>query len=187
MPDFDDPNDETPGSSGDIDTPQRIDVEDDATLVLESQRAQAESALAEQKEKYLRLAAEFDNYRKRAVRERDSAGVSGQAVLIRGLMDVLDDIARFARLDPSTTDAPTVIAGAALIEQKTLKALAAVGLEVVDPVGQPFDPSLHEAISTAPATAPDEDNTVAHVYQVGYVLKGQLLRAARVVVKQWPG
>ena len=81
----------------------------------------------------------------------------------------------------------TVIAGAALVEQKLLKSLAGHGLEVVNPVGQPFDPNFHEAVSTVPAADAKEDNTIAQVYQVGYTLGGQLLRAARVVVKQWAG
>jgi len=57
----------------------------------------------------------------------------------------------------------------------------------VDPVGQPFDPAVQEAVVTAPAESPEEDHLVAQVFQVGYVFNGQLLRPARVVVKQWKG
>jgi molecular chaperone GrpE len=65
--------------------------------------------------------------------------------------------------------------------------LAAAGLEVIDPVDQAFDPALHEAIATEPALSPEDDHVVAQVYQPGYVFAGQLLRPARVVVKQWNG
>ena len=68
-----------------------------------------------------------------------------------------------------------------------LKALTAAGLEMVDPVNQSFDPKIHEAVATEPALSPEDDHVVARVYQVGYLFNGQLLRPARVVVKQWNG
>jgi molecular chaperone GrpE len=67
------------------------------------------------------------------------------------------------------------------------KMLAGVGLEVVDPINQTFDPTLHEAVATEPALSPEDDHVVARVFQVGYLFNGQLLRPARVVVKQWNG
>ena len=144
-----------------------------------------EAALVEQKEKYLRLAAEYDNFRKRAVRDRQEAELKGMGLLIRGLLDALDDLGRFAHVDPSTVDAGTVVQGAEMVEKKLLKSLAGHGLEIVNPVDQPFDPAVHEALTTVPAASEAEDHLVAQVYQVGYVFNGQLLRAARVVVKQW--
>jgi molecular chaperone GrpE len=141
--------------------------------------------LSEQRDKYLRLAAEYDNYRKRAIREREGAETHGRSIVVRGLLEALDDLARFAHLDAAKTDVGTVIAGAAMVEQKLLKSLSGHGLEVVNPVGEPFDPNFHEAVSTVPAANAKEDHTIAQVYQVGYTLAGQLLRPARVVVKQW--
>jgi molecular chaperone GrpE len=141
----------------------------------------------EQRDKFLRLAAEYDNFRKRATRERSEAGSRGQAELARQLIDPLDDLARFAHLDPSTVDASTVVEGAALVERKLLKSLGAVGLSVVNPVDETFDPNLHEAVATEPAASAEDDHVVARVFQVGYVFNGQLLRPARVVVKQWNG
>jgi molecular chaperone GrpE len=67
------------------------------------------------------------------------------------------------------------------------KTLAGHGLEIIDPVGRPFDPTLHEAVMTEPAVSAEEDHLVARTFQVGYVFNGQLLRPARVVVKQWNG
>ena len=142
-------------------------------------------ALKDQEDKYLRLAAEYDNFRKRSRKEKDEAGARGQAELAKALIDGLDDLSRFAHLDPASTDPAAIVQGALLVERKLLKALSSVGLEVVDPTGQPFDPAVHEAVSTEPATQQSEDHTVARVYQVGYVFKGQLLRPARVVVKQF--
>jgi molecular chaperone GrpE len=157
----------------------------DVALILETRRAQSEAAVNEQREKYLRLAAEFDNFRKRAAREREGAAQHGQSVVIRGLLEALDDLARFAHLDPWKTEIETVIDGARMVEQKLLKSLSGHGLELINPLGETFDPNFHEAVSTAPASSEDEDHTVSEVYQVGYVFKGLLLRPARVVVKQW--
>jgi molecular chaperone GrpE len=147
----------------------------------------AERALAEQQDKYLRLAAEYDNYRKRAVRERQEASVRGQAELLRSLLDALDDLTRFAHVDPAMTDTKTVVDGVAMVERKMLKALTAVGLEVINPVDQTFDPATMEAVATEPALSPEDDHVVAKAYQQGYRFNGQLLRPARVVVKQWNG
>jgi molecular chaperone GrpE len=162
------------GASGD-------DVLADGARVGESRE------LTEQREKYLRLAAEYDNYRKRSSRERSEAEARGQASLIKQLLDPLDDLSRFAHVDPSTVDAATITQGADMVERKLHKVLASVGLEAIDPVNQPFDPSLHEAVTTEPALSAEEDHLVSRVFQVGYRHNGQLLRPARVVVKQWNG
>ncbi|HET9776222.1 MAG TPA: nucleotide exchange factor GrpE [Gemmatimonadaceae bacterium] len=140
-----------------------------------------------ERERYLRLAAEYDNYRKRAARERTEAGARAQADLVRELIDALDDVARFAHVDPATTDATTVVQGVDMVEKKLLKALGNAGLEVINPVGETFDPAVQEAVATEPTSAREDDHVVSRVYQPGYVFKGQLLRPARVVVKQWNG
>ena len=146
-----------------------------------------ERELTLEKDKYLRLAAEFDNFRKRMMKERSEAEVRGQADLVRQILDPLDDIARFADLDPAVTDSSTVVQGVDMVEKKFDKQLRAAGLEPVNPVEQPFDPNVHEAVATEPAKSADLDNTVSQVYQVGYTFKGQLLRPARVVVRQHSG
>ena len=141
----------------------------------------------EQRDKHLRLAAEYDNFRKRAVRERQEAGWRAQGEMVRGLIDALDDLTRFAHVDPTTVDSATVVQGVDMVERKLLKSLAGHGLEVVDPLDHPFDPKVHEAVGTEPALSPEDDHMVGKVYQRGYVFNGQLLRPARVVVKQWNG
>jgi molecular chaperone GrpE len=143
--------------------------------------------IAAERERYLRLAAEYDNYRKRSTKERQDAGARAQADLVRQLVEALDDVARFAHVDPATTDAATVVQGVDMVEKKLMKALGAAGLEVINPVGETFDPALHEAVATEPTSAQEDDHVVARVYQPGYVFKSQLLRPARVVVKQWNG
>jgi molecular chaperone GrpE len=143
--------------------------------------------LNEQREKYLRLAAEYDNYRKRSMREKSEAEGRGQSALIKQLLDPLDDLSRFAHVDPATVDPATITQGADMVERKLRKVLSGVGVEVIDPANAPFDPSVHEAVSTEPAASADEDHVVSRVFQVGYRHNGQLLRPARVVVKQWNG
>jgi molecular chaperone GrpE len=141
----------------------------------------------EHRERYLRLAAEFDNHRRRTAKERSELGARAQADLVKHLIDAMDDLARFAHLDPATADASTVVQGVAMVEKKLIKALAGAGLQVVDPTDQAFDPALHEAVATEPAASRDQDARVARTYQLGYVFGGQLLRPARVVVRQFGG
>lgn len=147
----------------------------------------ADPGLTTESDKYLRLAAEYDNYRKRSAKERQDAGSRAQADLVRTLVEALDDVARFAHVDPATTDAGTIVQGVDMVEKKLLKALGSAGLEVINPVGETFDPALHEAVATEPTSAKEDDHVVSRVYQPGYVFKSQLLRPARVVVKQWNG
>jgi molecular chaperone GrpE len=74
-----------------------------------------------------------------------------------------------------------------MVEKKLLKTLGSLGLEVINPTDEAFDPMLHEAVMTEPALSPEDDHLVARVFQLGYMFNGQLLRPARVVVKQWNG
>jgi molecular chaperone GrpE len=143
--------------------------------------------LDEMKDRYLRLAAEYDNFRRRAQKERQEAGWRAQGELVRGLLDAIDDVTRFAHVSPDTMDARTVIDGVLLVEKKLFKSLAGHGFEIIDPTGQPFDPARHEAVSTAPASSAETDGQVAVTFQVGYVINGLVLRPARVVVTQWTG
>jgi molecular chaperone GrpE len=175
----------TAGRDGADTAPAGPDATD--TAPAEREVAALAAALAAQKDKYLRLLADYENFRKRVVRERLEAEQKGMGLLIKGILDTLDDLTRFAHLDPATTDTRTVVEGVALVERKLLKSLAGHGLEVLNPLDAPFDPAYHEALTTVPAASKEEDHLVAQVYQVGYVFNGTLLRPARVVVKQWQG
>lgn len=165
----------------------------DSAAEAQAARGATEAAASEpsetgtERDRYLRLAAEYDNYRKRSAKERQDAGSRAQADLVRTLVEALDDVARFAHIDPASTDAGTVVQGVDMVEKKLLKALGNAGLEVINPVGETFDPALHEAVATEPTSAREDDHVVSRVYQPGYLFKSQLLRPARVVVKQWNG
>src|SRR6266700_7656386 len=146
-----------------------------------------EGELADMKDKYLRLAAEYDNFKKRSVKERTDLWQRAQADLIQRLVDALDDLARFAHVDPAQTDAKTIHDGVDMVEGKGWKQLEALGVTRIDQVGVPFDPNLHEAVTTHPADHPAKDHTVGAVLQAGYQLGGALIRPARVTVLQWQG
>ena len=107
----------------------------------------SDSDVASEREKYLRLAAEYDNYRKRSAKERSDAGTRAQADLVRQLIEALDDVARFAHVDPATTDAATVVQGVDMVEKKLLKSLGSAGLEIINPVGEIGRASCRERVS----------------------------------------
>jgi molecular chaperone GrpE len=174
------------GASG-VDTGIDDRAESPAVADNDEQVSELQRELTLERDKYLRLAAEFDNFRKRTTRERAEAETRGQADLIRQMLEPLDDIARFAHLDPAVTECATVVQGVDMVEKKFDKTLRAAGLEPINPVNAPFDPSLHEAVATEPTDDSSLDHTVSQVYQIGYSFKGQLLRAARVVVRQHHG
>jgi molecular chaperone GrpE len=140
--------------------------------------------LAALRDRHLRLAAEFDNYRKRVERERADNIARAQAQVLERLLEPLDDLARIADFDPATTPSGALHEGAEMVEKKFMRAMEAVGVEPIDAEGKPFDPTIHEALTTVPTDNPEEDNTVAQVFQKGYRLKGVLLRPARVVVRK---
>jgi molecular chaperone GrpE len=140
-----------------------------------------ESQLEEVREKHLRLAAEFDNYRKRVARERAELTDRSQAALVSRLLDVLDDMDRLSG-DGGNATSDSLRHAIELVSRKLGKELSAAGLERIDPVGQPFDPSLHEAVSTVSPPTPAQDHMVSATFQAGYRFKGTLVRPARVQV-----
>ncbi len=140
-----------------------------------------EEQLREATDRHLRLAAEFDNFRKRVARERLELMDRAQAALVIKLLDVLDDIDRIVAIDPSTP-VPALLEATLLVDKKLRKELEAAGLERVDPQGAGFDPAWHEAVSAIPPERPEQDHTVAQTFQVGYRFRGNLVRPARVQV-----
>ena len=149
--------------------------------------ARLEAERDQLKDRYLRLAAEYENYKKRTTKERAEAWVRAQAELVTRLADALDDLSRFAHVDPATTDSQTLHEGVDLVERKMWKELAALGVTRIDATGGPFDPNVHEAVTTQPAATADEDHKVGQVLQAGYRLGETLLRPARVIVLTWQG
>ena len=143
--------------------------------------AKLEGDLAELKDRHLRLAAEFDNYRKRSSRERAELADRAQASFVAKLLDVLDDLERLMASDPSTP-LPTLREGLSAVDRKLWKELEEAGVERIDPVGTTFDPALHEAVSTVPSPDRSSDHLVSATFQPGYRFKGTLVRPARVQV-----
>ena len=139
------------------------------------------------KDRYLRLAADFENFRKRTTRERAEAWQRAQAELVSRLADALDDLSRFAHIDPAQIDSKTLHDGVDLVERKVWKELEGAGVTRIDQAGVPFDPNIHEAVTTQPATKAEDDHTVGQVVQPGYKMRDTLLRPARVMVLTWQG
>ena len=144
---------------------------------LESARQELDRTMGQ----FRRLAADFDNYRKRIERERVETYGRAQGDLVKRLLDVVDDFERIAAIDEETP----VVEGVRLVERKFLQLLQTAGLESVDAEGKAFDPATMEGLATVPTEDPAQDDHVADVFQKGYLFKGQLLRPARVRVKKF--
>ncbi|MEX2581759.1 MAG: nucleotide exchange factor GrpE [Gemmatimonadota bacterium] len=139
------------------------------------------------RDRYLRLAAEFDNFRKRTDRERLEGRDRSQAQLVEKLLEPLDDLQRVAQFAPESTTVDALLEGVRMVERKLVRALEGAGLEPLDAHGKRFDPEVHEALMMTPTEKPDEDETVGEVFQSGYRFRGSLLRPARVQVRQHGG
>lgn len=162
---------------------------DDATQALVEPPERAVKRLSEELERlrdqHLRLAADFDNFRKRTQRERAETWSRAQAAVVASILDALDDLGRVAGLDAASAQARDVLAGVELVQRKLVRELQSAGLERVGAAGERFDPNLHEAVATAPASSAEQDHLVADVHQAGYRFAGALLRPARVTVYVW--
>ncbi len=138
--------------------------------------------LALLRDQRVRLAADFDNYRKRTEDRLRTRWNHAQADLLARLLDPLDDLRRVGDCDPETATIESVVEGVGLVERKVARLLEEIGVEVVDPQGESFDPATMEAIMRVPTQAEEEDDMVERVVQRGFTLNGQLLRPARVAV-----
>jgi molecular chaperone GrpE len=139
---------------------------------------------AAQRDEYLSLAqrtqADFENYRKRVARESAGAQARGVASLAKELLPALDNLDR--ALEAAAQDDP-LLEGVRFVRSELSAALARVGVESFSPVGETFDPSLHEAMASTPQPAGGPaSGTVVEVYQPGYLLGATVIRPARVVV-----
>ena len=144
-----------------------------------------QSKFDELKDRYLRIAAEYENFRKRTARERVEMWQRAQAEVVSNILDALDDFERVLQLDSASASAEDVIKGVELVERKLLRELESAGLERVGRVGEAFDPKHHEAIGSLPAETEEEDQTVGAILQSGYKFGGALIRPARVQVLMW--
>lgn len=159
---------------------------EDTVEALQAKVETLNAAMEAAKDQVLRAQAEAQNARRRAEQDVEKAHKFGQEKLLTDLLPVVDNLERALGSIDSENDALKPVAeGIQLTLKGFIDVLAKYHVVPVDPQGEPFDPQLHEAMTTAPN--PDvEPNTVVEVFQKGYTLNGRLVRAARVVVSKAP-
>jgi molecular chaperone GrpE len=140
-----------------------------------------ENELAEQKDKYIRLVAEFDNARRRSAKERMELTQTAGKDIIQSLLVVLDDMDRASKQLDKTTDA-TVKEGVSLVFNKLRAVMQQKGLKAMEATGHEFNPDIHEALTEIPAPKEDMKGKVIDVVEPGYYLNDKLIRHAKVVV-----
>lgn len=153
---------------------------------LEGALAAAKQESAANYDRYVRSVADLDNYRKRALRDRDDAAHRASARILEDLLPVLDNLALgLAAAQAANADLKTVRGGMEMIASQLKNALSGHGLKELAPAGQPFDPNQHEAISQQPSPTVPADH-VAAVVRTGYKLGERLVRPASVIVSTGP-
>jgi molecular chaperone GrpE len=167
------------GHAPDVGTPETHAAPPAGGSDLEKARLEA----TEWRDKYFRLYAEFDNFRKRSAKERLDLLGSASADLIRELLPVLDDFDRGARANESATEVGPVKEGFNLIHQKLYRRLEQKGLKPVDAAGKAFDTDYHEAITQVPA-GEDMKGKVVEEVEKGYLLNDKIIRFSKVVIGQ---
>jgi len=138
----------------------------------------------EWRDKYLRLSAEFDNSRKRHIKERIELLSTASADVIRELLPILDDFERAIKANETLDDIVAVKEGFNLIHQKFYKRLEAKGLKPMEAIGKPFDTDFHEAITQIPAPTEDLKGKVVDELEKGYLLNDKVIRFSKVVIGQ---
>lgn len=168
------------------DQPQNEQTEESAPLTheeeLEKELEKAQEALEEQKDKYLRLSAEFDNYRKRTLKEKAELILNGGEKSLGSILPVVDDFERAIRTMETATDVNAVKEGVELIYNKFMAVLAQNGVKVIETKDQPLDTDFHEAIAVIPAPSEAQKGKILDCVQTGYTLNDKVLRHAKVVV-----
>lgn len=150
-------------------------------LNLQSALAAAEEREKSAQDKYLRLHAEFDNYRRRSAREQLDLIETANGKLLERLSEVQDNFERAFAEENKTGNMETFEKGMQLIQEQFRRILADFGLEQLDPIGQEFDPNSHEAFLKQPSEQVPEGHVI-QVFQKGYKIKNKLLKTAKVVV-----
>lgn len=168
---------QTEETQGEIPPHQDPPIEE---AISELEKVHAE--LEEMKDKYVRLFAEFDNFKRRSAKERiDYMKTAGQDIL-RDLLPVLDDIERAERSVASANDVDAVKEGFQLIKEKLFKNLSAKGLKAMESKGEPFNADFHEAVTEIPAPTEALKGKVVDEIEKGYLLNEKIIRYAKVVV-----
>ena len=147
-----------------------------------AQLEQLNDKIAKDKDDYIRLMAEFDNFRRRTSQEKLELVSMASTDTIKGLLPVLDDCERALNVLKESTDSDAAKEGTELIYHKLMSYLQSKGLAVIEAAGQPFDTDLHEAVAQFPVQEEEQKGKVFDVVQTGYTLNGKVIRFAKVVV-----
>jgi molecular chaperone GrpE len=158
------------------------DIEQSTLDPKDQEIATLKAQLDEQKDKYLRLFADFDNFKKRTAKERLELFQTAGKEIILSLLPVLDDFERAAKATENMTDISAAKEGIALIHNKLLNNLQQKGLKSFDAKGTEFNVELHEAVTEIPAPSPDLEGKVVDELEKGYYLNDKIIRFAKVVV-----
>jgi molecular chaperone GrpE len=172
---------ETPPFEGNEDTVSEQQPASEKKCPEERIRAY-ELELAEQKDKFLRLYAEFDNFRKRNMKERAEYIKSAETELVIALLPILDDLERAEKAFENATDIIALKEGVLLIQNKFRNILTQKGLQEINALGETFDTDIHEAIARVPASDEKENNIIKDQVEKGYYFNGKVVRYAKVVV-----
>ena len=159
---------------------QELTVEDQLANML----AEAQQMVNEERDKYLRLAAEFDNYRKRTLKEKAELIKNGGEKTLTAILPVLDDFERALKNMEATEATQAMKEGVELIFTKFNKVLAQEGLQKIETEGKDFDVDFHEAIALIPAPSEDLKGKILDCVQTGYTLNDKVIRHAKVAVAQ---
>lgn len=149
---------------------------------LEKELETAQETIEEQKDKYLRLSAEFDNYRKRTMKEKAELILNGGEKSLSSILPVVDDFERAIKTMETATDVQAVKEGVELIYNKFMATLAQNGVKVIETKDQPLNTDYHEAIAVIPAPSEAQKGKILDCVQTGYTLNDKVLRHAKVVV-----
>ena len=149
---------------------------------LEKQIAELEEKTAKDKDDYIRLMAEFDNYRRRTSQEKIELVSMASVETIKGLLPILDDCERALKVLLESKDSDAAKEGTELIYSKLMGYLKSKGLAVIEALDQTFDTDLHEAVAQFPVEDESKKGKVFDVVQTGYTLNGKVIRFAKVVV-----
>ncbi len=151
---------------------------------VEEKIAKLEQELEEQKSKFMYKVAEFDNYRKRTIKEKTELILNGGEKVLSAILPVLDDFERARQNLKNTEDVNALREGLELILQKLNKVLENQGLKVIQAVGQDFNTDFHEAIAMIPAASDEQKGKVIDCVQTGYMLNEKVIRHAKVAIGQ---
>ncbi|MCM1077339.1 MAG: nucleotide exchange factor GrpE [Bacteroides sp.] len=152
--------------------------------ILNQQLKDAEEKLAKEKKEYLFLMAEFDNFRKRTVKEKSDIIKNAAESVLKGLLPIVDDFERGLEASAKSDDPASIRQGMELIYQKLVKFLASNGVKPIESTGKPFDAELHEAIAMVPAADESQKGIVIDTPTKGYTINDKVLRHAKVAVGQ---